>query len=54
MARNIPVIEIGNTHIQNGVEDIGKIENSKIKSVVFRPDPVLYGNIYSQNPKRLD
>ena len=50
--RYVSVIEVGNAHVEHYLQDEGKVENGKIKTVFGRSHNVLHRSVYSENPKR--
>lgn len=51
MPCNIPVVVIGNTQIEENIQDHGKVEQRKIKTIVLVAYKVLYRAVNSKNPK---
>lgn len=54
MLCNIPVVEIGDSDIQQDVEDHGKIEEGKIKAITFSTNHILNSAVDTQHPEWFD
>jgi len=54
MLGNIPVIEIGDTGIQQDIEEKGKIEYIQVKSIVFQTYGILDSAVDPENPEGFD
>ena len=52
--RDVTVVEVGDSHIENHIEEESEIQYGKIEPVLFRPDTILHTDINSENPERLD
>jgi len=50
----VPVVEVGNAHVEQNTEQKGKVENGKIQSVFLCSHRILYTPVDTQYPKRLD
>ena len=50
---NIPVVEIGDSEIEQYIKKECKIENGKVKTIFTRTNGVLHRTIYPQYPERL-
>ena len=51
---NIFIVEIGESQVQDNIEEERKAEHCVIHSVVLQPNFLLYGNVDNNNPKRLN
>jgi hypothetical protein len=49
----VAIVKAGNSGIQDDAENKGKIENSKIKSIIYTPDRILHSTVNSKYIKRL-
>jgi len=54
MPCDIPVIVIGDSQIEQDVENHGEIKQRKIKPVTLVAHKILHGPINPKNPKRLN
>ncbi len=54
MLRNIPVVIIGNSNIEQNIQYHRKIEKRKIQTVTLIAHQILHSSVYSKNPKRLN
>jgi hypothetical protein len=50
----IPVIKVGNTHIEQNIQQKGEIEKGEIHSVSVVTHKVLHIKVDSKNPERFD
>jgi uncharacterized protein (UPF0179 family) len=48
---NVPVVEIGNTKIEQYVKQERKIKNSKVKSKIACANHILHSSVNAKNPQ---
>jgi len=51
---DIPAVEVGNSDIEEDVQDDRKIEKSEVKAIIFGSNHILNGSVNAQDPERLD
>jgi len=51
---NVTVVVVGNSNIQQNIQQHRKIEQCKIKAVTLVSNSILNGSVNPKNPERLD
>ena len=54
IARDFPVVIVGNANIQQDIHDKGKIEQRKIKAIHLFTHPILHRNFNPKKPEWLN
>ena len=52
--RDVAVVEVGDAHVEQHVEEIGEVEDGEIETVVSCADTILHSHIHPENPEVFD